>query len=504
MYLDTNKKLALLHCVVMLLGMGALTVIYTVYNKQNPVQLHQVLGLSALILIVSSVTAWWLNKRYWLRIHQSHTDELTGLPTYWQFKAHIEQLVSGKDDPHAAILLLDIDRFKNTIRQQGYQFADDFLILVAEKLKKVLVQCQDINKQISLYRLEADRFTILVPDVKNCAGAIRLANRLLSETQQPFHINNREYFVSFSIGLGLLPSDGQDATALLRCTDVAMQQAKREGGNRYQLYSVESRLQPDSDPNIEGYLRHALKHNEFELYYQPKLNLKTGKVTGAEALLRWQHPEHGLMKPDSFIPIAEETGLIIPITEWILRTACDQNRLWQAQGLEGLTIAINISSKQFYQNNLPKLISNTLTETRLAAEFLQLEITESMMVHDLEETAILLATLKGLGIQLALDDFGTGFSSFAYLRHFPVDTIKIDQSFIRNLTTSAYDIAATRAMITLAHSLGLKIIAEGVETLPQMQCLLQEGCDEVQGHHIGEPMLAEDFKQLLVKHPKFF
>lgn len=503
MYWNLKQTLALSHLGLAGLQILILTAVYYHYHLIIPLPIGEVMSLIAIILIISSCAAYWLNQQLWLTLRKQHSDELTDLPTYWQFKEQIEQLLGTQSDAMTAIILLDIDRFKNTIRQQGYQFADQFLLSVAHKLLRVLDESKNINDKTSLYRFEADRFAILVLDISNCAVAIRLANRLLTETQKPFYIDNHEYFVSFSIGISLLPGDGRDASKLLRCSDIAMQQAKREGGNRYQLYSVESRLQPNSEPELEGYLRHALKHEEFRLYYQPKLNIKTGRVTGAEALLRWQHPQHGLMKPESFLPVAEETGLIVPITEWILRTACNQNRLWQSQGFDDLTMAVNISAKQFYQNNLLKLISKTLAETRLSAEFLQLEITESLMVHNLEETALLLSRLKDLGIKLALDDFGTGFSSFGYLRHFPVDTIKIDQSFIRNITTSAYDIAATRAMIALAHSLGLTIIAEGVETRPQILCLQQEGCDEVQGHRIGEPMSVMNFKQLLVNKPKF-
>jgi len=432
-------------------------------------------------------------------LHQAHHDTLTGLPNRRQFHEHIEQALAVRvpGGMRAALLLMDIDRFNVITRSLGHGVSDGVLQAVTARLEHLLAEERDIFAGATLYRFEADVFAILIPGFSARQTPVRLAERIISVIQHPLYVNTREFFVTFSLGISEYPIDGQNSVSLLRNADTAMQRAKQLGGNNIQPYSQEMNARAAESLSLENYLRHAIEHEELSLHYQPEIDIRSGCIAGAEVLLRWKHPDRGIIMPTEFIPLAEETGTIVPIGEWTLHAACTQRKAWHDAGLTQLTVAVNISARQFHQHDLSRLVSHVLSETGIDPGMLELEITEGVAMQDVEYTCTTLKQLKDIGVHLSIDDFGTGFSSLSYLRRFPIDKLKIDQSFVRNLTTNENDAAITRAIIGLGHSMKLMVIAEGVETTEQLSSLRQEGCDMAQGFYLHRPLTASGLEEVL-------
>jgi len=323
-----------------------------------------------------------------------------------------------------------------------------------------------------------------------------VAQKIIAAVAQPVVLEAHEFHITASIGIGTYPDDSEDMQGLLKNADISMYRAKEQGKNNYQFYSALMNIHTLDRLALESGLRHALERNEFLLHYQPKVDIGSGRITGMEALLRWQRPGQELIAPAQFIALAEETGLIVPIGEWVLRTACARNKSWREEGLPPLRIAVNLSARQFAHANLLQDVARALRETGLDPAALEFEITESMVMHDPERAVTLLTRLKAMGIHLSIDDFGTGYSSLSYLKRFPIDSVKIDRSFIHDIPGDADDAAITRAIIAMAHSLRLKVIAEGVETEEQLSFLRELGCDEMQGYYFSEPLAEDEFLRL--------
>ena len=435
--------------------------------------------------------------------HQAHHDALTGLPNRRQFEERIEQVRSAAPAEHRtmAVILMDLDRFNVITRSLGHGVGDALLQAVTARLEHLIAAEQGGNAEMSLYRFEADVFAMIVSGFTDHKFPLRLADHLLTGVQQPLYVNTREYFVTFSIGVSIHPADGDDSISLLRSADTAMQRAKQLGGNMLQAYSEEMNARAAESLSLENYLRHALEHNELRLTFQPEVETRSGRIAGAEVLLRWKHPERGVIMPSEFIPLAEEIGMIGMIGEWTLRAACAQSMAWSRDNVAALPVAVNISARQFHQQDLPGLVKRVLADTGLNPALLELEITEGVAMQDVEHTRTTLKQLKDIGVRLSIDDFGTGFSSLNYLRRFPIDRLKIDRSFVRNLTTDENDAAITRAIIGLAHSLRLKVIAEGVETAGQFNRLRREDCDMVQGYYLYRPLSASALEEVLHANP---
>jgi len=332
---------------------------------------------------------------------------------------------------------------------------------------------------------------------KDVAG---VAQTILTSLSQTFELANQELFITASIGIALYPRDGTKIEQLLNHANTAMTQAKQHGGDQYQFYTAAFNIGSSERLALQSSLRHALERQELLVYYQPQVNLKTGKIVGTEALVRWQHPERGLVSPDKFIPIAEETGLIVPIGEWVLKTACQQTKIWQDAGFKALRVAVNLSSRQFSQIDLRHQLVAILMETGLDPKYIELELTESMLVQNTEVAIRRLNALKSLGVEIAIDDFGTGYSSLSYLQQFPFDILKIDRCFIRNITENPSNSAITKAIIEMAKTLNLKLVAEGVETESELSFVCQHQCDGMQGYLFSRPLPAHEFQQLLISN----
>ncbi len=416
-------------------------------------------------------------------------DALTGLPNRVLF---LERLDLGLARAHrtqkmVAVMFFDLDRFKIINDTLGHSVGDQLLQEVATRVRGCL------REDDTVARLGGDEFTVILEGINEDKYVAMVAQKIIDILAKPFKLVGQEVFVTASVGISVYPNDGEDPHSLVRHADVAMYRAKEMGKNNYQFFKTEMNTRAFERLTLENNLRRALERNEFELHYQPQLDLASGDVVGAEALIRWRHPELGLVSPDRFIPIAEETGLIIPIGEWVLRTACAQNKAWQRAGFAPLHVAVNLSGRQFKQKDLLRMIERAFAETGLDPAFLELEITESVIMEHADETIATLACMKTMGFQLSIDDFGTGYSSLSYLKRFPIDTLKIDRSFVHDITTDQDDAAITTAVIALAHSLNLKVIAEGVENGEQLEFLRAQGCDMIQGYHFSRPMTVEAF-----------
>jgi EAL domain-containing protein (putative c-di-GMP-specific phosphodiesterase class I) len=341
-------------------------------------------------------------------------------------------------------------------------------------------------------RLGGDEFAILLPEIARVSDMVIIVDKIFSAFRTPFVIDEHELYVTTSIGISIAPDDGDEAGVVLKNADAAMYRAKDQGRNTYQLYSPAMNVSALERLSLESSLRHALEREEFLVYFQPQVEIRSRRVIGVEALVRWLHPEWGVVSPAKFIPLAEETGLIVAIGERVLRAACRQNRLWQDQGLPPFPVSVNISARQFQQPDLRAMIARVLRETRLDPRWLELELTESLLMADADRTIATLGEVHAMGIGLAMDDFGIGYSSLSYLKRFPIDTIKIDQSFVRHVTRDADDAAIASAIIAMAHSLNLTVVAEGVETDEQLAFLERQQCDAVQGYLLSPPRPAEE------------
>ena len=426
--------------------------------------------------------------------HQAYHDVLTNLANRRLFVDRLTQALTRVPwhKRLVAVLFLDLDHFKSINDALGHSLGDLLLKAVAERL----TAC--VREGDTVARLGGDEFAISLADVARASDIPRVAQKIIDALSKPYLLEGRQLFITTSIGISTSPDDAQDPETLLKHADIAMYRAKKHGRNNYQHYS------PDMDAHaferlaVETSLRHALEREEFFLAYQPQLDITTGRIIGCEALVRWQHPDLGIMPPGKFIPLAEESGLIVPLGEWVLRSACAQNKAWQAAGLPPIHVAVNVSPRQLRHENLVQTVDRALRETGLSPNYLELELTENIM-QDPEGAMRLLAQLKSIGVHIAIDDFGTGYSSLNLLKRYPIHKLKIDQSFVRDITNNPHDRAIVTAIITLAHSLNLKAIAEGVETQEQMEYLRSLKCDEAQGYLLGRPMPAQDASKLLAQ-----
>jgi len=425
--------------------------------------------------------------------YQANFDGLTGLPNRNLLGDRIRQamLISLRSRQEVAVLVLDLDNFKLINDTFGHEVGDSLLKTTAERLRGLVRSGDTVARQ------GGDEFTIVISAEALSENADSIAGKFLEAVARPFPVNGRELVITGSIGISIFPKDGDDVQLLIRNAEAAMYRAKEQGRNTCQFYACEMNAQSEVRVAMEHELRGALEREEFLVYYQPKVSLRTGRITGMEALVRWQSPERGMVGPDTFIPLAEETGLIVPLGAWVLRTACEQNRVWQDAGLPALTVAVNLSPRQFRQHDISQVIENALTGAGLDPRFLELEITESMVMRDADRVTALLGNLKRLGISLSMDDFGTGYSSLSYLKRFPFDKLKIDQSFVRDITSDPDNAAIAKAIIAMAHSLHMKVIAEGVETQGQLEYLRSHGCDEMQGYYFSRPVPAQEFERIL-------
>ncbi|HEC12681.1 MAG TPA: EAL domain-containing protein [Acidiferrobacteraceae bacterium] len=433
--------------------------------------------------------------------HQVYHDALTGLPNRLLFYDRLDIALAHvkRNGQKLAVMFLDMDRFKNVNDSLGHSAGDLLLQRTAERLT------QNIRKEDTVARLGGDEFTVLLSQLTNVGSAAEVAEKILDAFKRPMNIDGHELFITASIGISIYPDDAQQAESLMKNADAAMYRAKDCGRNNYQFYSPAMNARALERLALESKLRFALQRGEFMLHYQPQMDLYTGQIIGMEVLLRWNTKDWGLVSPAEFIPLLEETGLILPVGEWVLQQACAQNSAWQADGYPPMCIAVNLSARQFVQQNLVRSITDILERTGLAAQYLELEITESIMMDAVSAKLKVLQALKATGLQIAVDDFGTGYSSLSYLKRFPIDTIKIDQSFVRDMTRDPADVAIVETVIALAHNLKHKVIAEGVETQEQLALLRRLGCDEIQGYLLSRPLSAEVMsewldQQLYVKH----
>ncbi|MBU0966968.1 MAG: EAL domain-containing protein [Proteobacteria bacterium] len=442
----------------------------------------------------------------------AYYDGLTGLPNRQLFLEHFNQALfaAQRDGSKVALLYLDLDRFKRINDTLGHSAGDKLLkaisICLADSIRSsdiVAKACLPDKPGVTLSRLGGDEFTILLTRLAEEEQAGRVAQRILDLLSQPNRIADQEVYISGSIGITLYPSDGEDVDILLRNADVAMYHAKESGRNSFQYFSEQMNQRTMEKLSIETDLKKALERNELLLYYQPQIDLQTGKLAGVEALVRWLHPRLGMVPPSMFIPIAEETGLIVDIGQWVLVEACRQAVQWQKAGFVPVRMGVNISSLQFKQQSLATLVGQVLQKTGLAAGCLELELTESAIMQNVSLVNDTLIDLKKIGVNLSVDDFGTGYSSMSYLKRFPLDTLKIDRSFVMDITTDANDAAIIKAIIALAKSLGLKTIAEGVETGEQLAFLQEQGCDEIQGFFISRPLPSREAEHYLIDGKKF-
>lgn len=445
--------------------------------------------------IFTDITGY-INNNNIIRNH-AYYDSLTGLPNRMLLYDRLTFMtnLARRGNGIMGILLLDINRFKIINDTLGYAYGDQLLQQVASRLK---LCTREVD---SVFRLGDDEFAVLLDDIVHPQDAARVAKRIISKCSQPYTIQNEELYVTISIGVSLFPSDGERNDVLLKHAETAMLRAKEIGNSNYQHYTPSMNTQTFELLSLEHNLQKALSKEQFCVYYQPIINIATEEIAGAEALIRWQHPDLGMIPPGQFIPLAEETGLIIPIGEWVTCTACRQMRTWHEQFKRPLIISINLSARQFQQKDLTAMIKQAVDGAKLDPATLKLEITESIGMKNPERTIQTLNVLKESGIFFAIDDFGTGYSSLTYLRRFPIDTIKIDRTFIMEMGTGHNDTAIVNAMIALAHSLNLDVIAEGVETAAQLVHLRRKRCEQVQGFYFSKPVESGAFESLLRNTP---
>jgi diguanylate cyclase (GGDEF)-like protein/PAS domain S-box-containing protein len=434
------------------------------------------------------------HKRYEEQLtHMATHDALTNLANRTLLQDRLEQSIhyAHRSGRLVAVLLLDLDRFKVINDSLGHDFGDQLLCAVAQRLQK------SVREADTVARLGGDEFVVLLVEVADEEDVAVVARKILDKLNLPYQIHDREIILTASLGISLYPKDSDDGATLFRNADMAMYRAKRGGRSNFSFYSEEMNRLVQETLELESGMRQALEHEEFCLHYQPKVDLTSGQVIGCEALVRWRHPQRGLVSPADFIPLAEETGLIVPLGTWVLKEACRQSRAWQDEGLPALSVAVNLSAHQFRMGNLPQLVKEVLREADLDPRLLVLELTESMVMDDPAGAERAMRMLKDLGVGLSLDDFGTGYSSLNYLRRFAVDSLKIDRSFIHDVATDPSGASVVTSIIDIAHNLGLTAVAEGVETREQLAFLTNCGCDMFQGYLFSKPLPAEEFIDLL-------
>jgi len=444
--------------------------------------------------------------RYYAELQQTkaklnyliHNDSLTNLPNRFSLREQFKQIQKTDSSPEQLVTVLSVglDRFNQINTHLGNSIGDLLLKAVAERLSVC------VGNQGIVARLNDDQFAVILATIKHRNEASQIAQDILTRLSETFELGGQEIFVTASLGIALCPRDGTEIEQLLNHAHIAMMKAKQQGGDHYEFYATAYNIGSSDRLALQTSLRYALEREELEVYYQPQVNLKTGEIFGAEALVRWQHPERGLVLPSKFIPIAEETGLIVPIGEWVLYTACKQVKVWQNSGFPSLQIAVNLSSRQFGQLDLRHRLVQIIINTGIEPKYIELELTESMLVQNTEVAIRRLNALKALGVKIAIDDFGTGYSSLSYLQQFPFDVLKIDRCFIRNITENTSNAAITEAIIAMAKNLNLKLIAEGVETEDELSFVCQHQCDGMQGYLFSRPVPVQEFHQLLLTNKR--
>lgn len=423
-------------------------------------------------------------------------DSLTSLPNRFMFSQILNLAIESAHRYHRklAVFFIDLDRFKNINDTLGHEAGDFLLCEMAARLKQCLRGSDVVG------RLGGDEFVILLPETENAEQIATVAQKILATSLNPINISGQECRITASIGISIYPDDGKDEQTLMKNADIAMYRAKEEGKNNFQFYSPDIEARSLERLVLENNLRMALERNEFFLHYQAKRDLQTGAIAGVEALVRWQHPELGIISPAQFIPLAEETGLIVLIGRWVLKTACAQNVAWLKQGLPPLCMAVNLSVRQFFDDQLIQDVADALSESGMQPELLEMEITEGMVMQDAERAIRILTAIKALGVRLAIDDFGVGYSSLAQIKRFPIDTLKVDSSFIRDIPQNREDRAITEAIIAMGRTLSLTVIAEGVETKEQEAFLRDHNCDQSQGYYFSKPISSDDFVSFMKAH----
>ncbi|HEX7029854.1 MAG TPA: EAL domain-containing protein, partial [Gammaproteobacteria bacterium] len=430
--------------------------------------------------------------------YMAHHDAVTGLPNRVLLLDRVAQALARaqRDGRAVAVLFIDLDGFKAINDTVGHHFGDRFLGEVAARLQNI------VREEDTVARLGGDEFAIVLEGMNSMTDISKVARKLIRDLAAPFLVDGRDMYVTGSIGIARHPTDGTDVQSLLRKADSAMYRAKQVGKNTYRFYSEVEGEEDTARVELEQQLRRAVERREFVVYYQPQVSIDTSEVVGVEALLRWQHPEQGIVEPNRFIPLLEETGLIVDVGDWVLREVCRHAVGWQTLGLPAVRVAVNLSSKQFTKRDLVGEIARILDETGLDPKRINIEITEGTLASKIDSTIKTLDKLNALGITISIDDFGVGYSSLNYLKRFPIHKLKIDQSFVRDVTTDANDAAIASAIIALAHKLNLEVIAEGVETLEQLFFLSRQGCHEVQGHLISPPLSNKDYVRWIGENPR--
>ncbi len=433
--------------------------------------------------------------------HMAFYDNLTNLPNRILFQDRLRLTIANADrcQHMFAVLFLDIDNFKRINDTFGHVMGDKLLKSVAERLSAVMRKCDSVTRDVPdlFARLGGDEFTVLLNVINKLEDAAKVARRITDSISMPFKLEGYEIFITSSIGIAIFPADGEDVDSLLKNADAAMYNAKDRGKNNYQYYKQYMNAAAFERLTLENDLRRALEREELLLYYQPQINADTGAITGMEALIRWRQTDGEIILPSEFIELAEETGMIIPISEWVLKTACKQNKAWQENGFKTIPVSVNMSSRLFQQKDFITTLSRILHESGIRPQDLILEITESTLMQTSETVFTALRELTEMGVRLTIDDFGTGYSSLSYLKRFPIHAIKIDRSFVREIPTDPGDAAIARAIISMAHSLRLKVIAEGVETEEQLDFLRKQRCNEIQGYLFSQPLPPEEISKLL-------
>ncbi|RMH05715.1 MAG: EAL domain-containing protein [Nitrospirae bacterium] len=449
-------------------------------------------------LVKGQITATLLERSIRYAIERKRADErmaylaqydsLTGLANRSLFKELLSLALARaeRSGKHVALMYLDLDRFKIINDSLGHDAGDHVLKVVAQRLRSRM------RRSDTVARLGGDEFTVILEGVGTVQDATKVAQELLHIIALPITVQDQEIVVTPSIGIAIYPQYGTDPETLIKHADIAMYRAKRQGRNAYRFYTTETGGKAYEHLALESRLRRALDRGEFLLHYQPQIEMASGRIVAMEALLRWRNPDRGMMPPDEFIPLAEENGMIIPIGEWVLWTACRQNKHWQEAGLSPTRVSVNLSARQFRQKSFVEMVERVLHETKLAPQYLELELTESLLFESNGTSINRLKELKALGINISIDDFGTGYSSLSYLKSFPIDALKIDRSFVGDIPNSLEDSAIAGGMIALAHGLKLQVTAEGVETRAQFDFLQERGCDLIQGYLLSLPLPAED------------
>ena len=428
----------------------------------------------------------------------AYHDTLTGLPNRNLLNELLVHSITlaERNNKCMAVLFLDIDGFKMINDSKGHGMGDQILQEVAERLLKTL------RKSDVIARHGGDEFIVIIEELDNCSGVELIANKIINCFQEPFHLENQDYFLTTSVGVAVYPADGQTPDMLIKNADIAMYKAKENGKNQYLFCTPVMKDVANEMMELSTNLYRAIEKNELELYYQPQLSCHNNQIMGVEALIRWRHPVMGLISPAKFIPIAEKTGLILPIGEWVLRTACQQNKKWQEQGLPKIRMGVNLSLRQFHNNDLLNLVEAVLKETKLAPRYLELEITETIAMKEKSYIINTLNAFRQIGVSIAIDDFGTEYSSLSYLKHLPVDRLKVAMQFIRGIGIDHKDEALAKGIIVLAKSIGMNVIAEGVETKEQLEFLKNHNCDEIQGYYFFKPLAEAEMTKLLITYNK--